>query len=298
MTRGAVTPPGPRTYYPPPRPTGQFRLHALDWTCRYLPGGKKAFAFHTLDHGSRDLHHQIFGDKTQHSACAHLLSAWRGPLGLPDGLQLDNDIAFVGGHRVRRVFSRFVRLCLAVGVEPIFLPFREPERNALVEELNGLWQVALWRRGRWRSLPQAQQSQPRFRHWYRHEYFPPALDGLTPARASRRQPVVRLSAQQVHDLPDPLPITAGRVHFIRRVDGHGEILILNERWRVGRRWAGQYVWATVWTGRQRLAVYWRRSAHHPVQLIKSWSYRLPKPIRPLPPEFRRRMRRRKMSTML
>jgi hypothetical protein len=272
-------------------------LHALDWTCRYLPGGSKAFAFHTVDYGSRNLHQDILGNKTARSVCVHALRVWRGPLGLPDGLQLDNDVAFVGGPRGRRTVGQFVRLCLAVGVEPIFLPFYEPERNELVEELNGLWQRVLWRRRRFGSLAQAQRSQPAFLHWYRCHYFPPALGGSTPAQTSRRQPVVRLSALQRWRLPEPLPITAGRVHFLRRVSAHGEIVILNETWHVGQRWAGRYVWATALTAQHRLVVYYRGPAMHKARQIKSWAYTLQEAVVPLPLEFRRHLRRRKLSTM-
>lgn len=297
LTSGWAVPAPPQGYYPHPRAAAHFRLHALDWTCRYLPGGRKAFAFHTVDYASHDLQQDILGDKSAPSACAHALSVWRGPLGLPDGLQLDNDAALAGSHRDQRSFGRFVRLCLAVGVEPIFLPFYEPKRNELVEELNGLWQWALWRRRHFQSLAQVQRSQACFLRWYRHHYFPPALAGQTPAQAGRRQPVVRLSARQKSQLLEPLPITAGRIHFIRQVNAQGQILILNEAWQVGRRWAGKYVWATLFLQKQRLDVYYRASTKHKARRIKRWSYGLAETVVPLPSEFRRHLRRRKVSTM-
>ena len=60
-------------------------------------------------------------------------------------MQLDNDAAFNGGYKVRRVFGAFVRLCLYVGIEPIFLPVGEPKRNSVVERLHGLWSQTFWR---------------------------------------------------------------------------------------------------------------------------------------------------------
>jgi hypothetical protein len=298
LTHPPLPPSRSHTYYPHPRPTPHFRLHAMDWTARYLPGGAKAFVFNTVDYASRDLHSQLYSDKTVQTACAHALGVWRSPLGLPDGLQLDNDALFCGGYRGRRVFGQFVRLCLYVGVEPIFLPFYEPQRNELVESLHGLWQQAFWKRRRFRSLRQAKRCHPQFEHWYRHEYVPPGGGEQTPAQASRTHQAVRLSAAQIRQMPAPLPITAGRVHFIRLVDARGEVVILNERWRVGRRWAGKYVWATMTTDQQRLDVYSRRSARHPVRHLKTWHYELPEPVAALRPDFHRRLRRRKMSTML
>lgn len=50
-----------------------------------------------------------------------------------------------------------------------------------------------------------------------------------------------------------LPITAGRVHFLRLVNASGEIRLLNESWRVGKRWPHCYVWATIITHEVRPA---------------------------------------------
>jgi hypothetical protein len=66
----------------------------------------------------------------QCDGAAHAL-ADLSALGLPDGVQMDND-ADEGGYKVPRVFGAFVRLCLYVGIEPIFLPFGEPKRNSVV----------------------------------------------------------------------------------------------------------------------------------------------------------------------
>jgi hypothetical protein len=84
-----------------------------------------------------------------------------------------------------------------------------------------------------------------------------------------------------------LPITAGRVHFIRRVSAEGEISFWGERWQVSRRLAHQYVWATVVSHCQRLEVYHRRSEHETVRLIKRYPYEIAGPVRQLRAEFKR-----------
>ena len=107
-----------------------------------------------------------------------------------------------------------------------------------------------------------------------------------------------MTARQICSLPARLPITAGRLHFIRRVDQEGLISLLNEDWKVGKRLAGQYVWATVVTQEQRLKIYHRRSADDLIRLIKVFHYEIPETVHPLLPEFERSHRRRKMFTML
>lgn len=287
---GRLQPPRPRraAYYPQPTATPQFVLHAMDWTLRYLEGGPKVYAFHTVTIPARRMHQTISTNKASTTACGHLLDACQ-QLGLPDGLQLDNDAAFNGNRKVPRVFSPLVRLALYLGIELIFIPFGEAKRNGVVERLNGLWSQGFWKRRRFRSVAHVHQASPAFVRWYAKEYLEPA-----PAPAAQNR---RLTNRQRQALPDVLPITAGRVHFERLIDEQGNITLLNETWHIDQRLAGQYVWATLVTHEQRLNIYHQRSAQEPLRWLKTFRYEIAEPVRPLRPEFRRSHRRRKMSTM-
>lgn len=287
----------PQGYFPHPTPTAQFVLHALDWTSRYLEGGPKVFAFHTLDLATRALAQTISTNKSNQTAHAHALKTWK-ILGIPDGLQIDNDAVFCGGYKAPRIFGQFVRLCLYVGIEPIFLPVREPERNGDVERLHELWHDAFWKRRRFHSVAQVIRCAPEFEAWYAHSYEPPPLNGQTPAQAHRKAHRRRLTAREIRSLPEELPITEGRVHFIRCVNLEGQISLLNETWHASKWLANKYVWATIDTRQRLLKIYHRRSEHDPVRLVKTYSYRLNEAVVPLQPAFKRPYRRRKMSTML
>jgi len=117
------------------------------------------YAFHTLNLRTCALHQTLSVDKTLETAQAHgpskghlVLEAWK-TRGIPRFLQLDNDAIFCGGYKVKRILGYFVRLCLFVGVELIFIPFKEPQHNYQVEQLNGLWGgQAFWRRHHFRGF--------------------------------------------------------------------------------------------------------------------------------------------------
>ena len=275
-------------YYPQPTATAQFVLQAMDWTVRYLEGGPKVYAFHTVTIPARQIHQTISTNKRSTTACGHLLEACQ-QLGLPDGLQLDNDAAFNGNRKVPRVFSPFVRLALHLGIELIFIPFGEAKRNGVVERLNGLWSQGFWKRRRLRSFAHVQRASPAFVAWYTAVYLEPS-----PVPAAKGH---RLTDPQRHALPNALPITAGRVHFERLVDEQGNIALLNETWHINQRLAGQYVWATIVTHEQRLNIYHQRSAQQPLRWLKTFRYEIAEPVRPLRPEYRRSHKRRKVCTM-
>lgn len=292
------TSPVPATvFYPEPCVSTDYVLHAMDWTARYLEGGQKVFAFHSVNIGTRALTQTIAPDKTGTTLRQHVLQTWQ-ILGLPDGLQLDNDVTFTGGERTPRRFGSFVRLGLYLGIELVFVPPAEPTRNGVVEGVNSLWARSFWNRYRFRSLRAVVSRSPQFVTWYLTHYHPPALEGRTPAQAHRTTRQLRLTRQPIHTLPDHLPIPAGRIHFIRRVTAAGEIRFLGETWKVGKRFAHQYVWATVSTQSQRVEIPYRRAAQAAAKLVRSFAYHIPEPVRPLRPEFKRRPQDREKSPML
>lgn len=276
----------PAAYCPRPLTILEGSLHALDWTCRYLERGPKVYAFHTLNLRTRACAQTIAADKRTTTVSAHVLDTWK-TLGIPDFLQLDNDAAFCGGYKAPRVFGQFVRLCLSVGIELIFLPLAEPERNGDVEQLNRLWSYAFFNKRRFGSLHHVGRASPAFVRWYMTQYAPPKLGEQTPQHAQRAEARRRLTNWQRTQLPDPLPITAGRVHFIRQVAPDGTIAILNETWKVSRRLAGKYIWATITTHCRRLDIWYQRSAQQGWQLLKTYDYDIPETVARLKPEFAR-----------
>jgi len=289
--------PPKRGYFPQPTPSSTYVLHAMDWTARYLTGGAKLFVFHTVDVQTRALSQTLHTNKRGATVQAHALAAWQH-LGLPDGLQLDNDAAFNGGYKVPRVFGAFVRLCLYVGIEPIFLPVGEPKRNRVVERLHGLWSRTFWRTHRFDNLAEVRRAAPQFVRFYTHRYHPPPLQGMTPGQAEAQVTRRQLTAEEIGLLPSELPLTAGRVHFLRLVTAQGQITLLNETWPVGERLAGQYVWASINTARRRLQIYHRRSSQARVRLVKEFRYALHEQVVPLTAQFQRPYQRRRMFTML
>lgn len=283
------TQPTCKAYYPWPDRVLPARtsLDALDWTCRFLEGGTKVYAFHSLNLRTRALHQTLSRDKSLATAQGHVLTAWKTQ-GIPDFLQLDNDAVFCGGYKGKRVLGQFVRLCLCVGVQPIFIPFKEPQRNGPVEQVNGLWGGnAFWKRHHFRCFGDVLRRAPLFTTWYQQHCLPrlrPDLqhDARVPGtHVNGHCPVHRplLTRRLQHHIPEALPITAGRIHFIRRVQPDGCIVILNERWRVSSHLAGRYVWATITTHTHCLDIWYQRSPNAAWSLLKHADYDLGEPVR-------------------
>ena len=295
---GVTAPPVAKrpAYYPALGLPSAYVLQAMDWTERYLTGGTKVYAFHTLDLETRAAKQTIADNKRGETVRAHALTVWQS-LGIPDFLRLDNDAAFNGGYKVQRVMGQFVRLCLYVGIELLFIPVRQPQRNGEVESLNGLWAKAFFERYHFRSPVSAQRASPQFEAWYGHTYTPPALGDRCPAEAHAQVTRHCLSAAQAAAIPLQLPLTAGRIHFIRQVDPSGTIQLLNESWQVSKRLCDHYVWATVNTHSRSLRIYSCSAAHKPVRLVRDYPYSLGETVVPLLSQFQHPHPRRRVCTM-
>ena len=290
--------PAKRTrYHPHPRPTADYMIQAMDWTARFLEGGKKVYAFHTLDLALYALFQTISDNKHSVTAQTHSLNTWEKQ-GLPHALLIDNDAAWRGSLKATRHLSHFMRLALWLGIELIFIPVAEPEYNGTLERVNGLWNQQFWNLRHFESLAQVARTSPQFVEWYCTQYEPPNLNDHPPSEMRQQVNSIRLTYRQRQSIPETLPLTEWRIHFIRCVDEHCDIELLHETWHIDKRLAGEYVWATIFLHEHCLRIYHRRSPSERVRLRKIFHYPLDEPVVPLQAQFKRYERRRNMFTML
>ena len=78
-----------------------------------------------------------------------------------------------------------------------------------------------------------------------------------------------------------LPLTEGKIHFIRKVKVDGKINVLNEDFEVGGEFIGEYTWATVCLKKQKIEVYYRAQDQDTAELVKEFDYRLNEEIKPI-----------------
>jgi hypothetical protein len=156
-----------------------------------------------------------------------LTTHWRA-VGLPGYAQFDNDTCFQGAHQHRDCVSRVMRLCLGLGVVPVFTPVREPSFQASIENFNGLWQDKVWRRFRFRSyVDLCTRSQAYIRA--RHE------------RAAAR---IAGGPRQAFPSPWQLDLQAhpsGRIIFLRRTNHVGAVQLLGRTFSVDAQWTHRLV---------------------------------------------------------
>ncbi len=198
------------------------------------------------------------------AAVEALLEHWRA-VGLPAYAQFDNDTIFQGAHQHPDSIGRVMRLCLSLGVVPVFAPPREPGFQAAIEAFNGRWQTKVWIRFEHESLVALQGRSARY------------------VAAARQR-----SASRIEAAPErrPLPLTwqldlqahpRGVLIYVRRTTERGAVNVLGHTFAVDPMWASRLVRCEFDLDAQRLRCYaLRRRAPHDQPLLAELPYAVPR----------------------
>jgi transposase InsO family protein len=256
-----------RSEYPGPHAQDTNQLHQVDGVGpRYLKGDSTRYYFLVLrDVFDLAVYIELVNSRKMDHVMAFLVHAWQH-LGLPQQVQFDNGREFCGFGPAARCLSRVIRLCLRLGVEPVFIPKGRPQRNGSVEQFNGWFQPVLLNRPYRRPADLRRQLRCLMTS-VNEEHVHPKLGHRTSAQYRTSKQLRKLPADFNVEGPK-LPIAVGKVSFIRLVSAQGTINVLGQQFKVGKRVKFQYVKATIYTGPQTLKIY------HRGRLCKALPYKL------------------------
>lgn len=227
-------------------------LHQTDFVGpRYLTGGGRFYSLHSIDVATNRCAIEPLDLRSQMP-----LAMWRSwlRLGLPHYQQVDNEWVFLGSPAHPRGMGKLIRICLLVGVEPLFIPVREPWRNGVVEKFNDHWEQRFFRRVNLGDTGALRPESLKFEHRHNTKYRYRKLGGQTPQHALEQQKVkLRYPAQErpPEKLAKP---EEGRYHLIRFIRSDGKLNMFGEQFSVPPEAIYEYVWVTVDVGAQRLRV--------------------------------------------
>jgi transposase len=157
-----------------------------------------------------------------------LQARWRRD-GLPTYAQFDNDTVFQGAHQFANTVGRVSRLCLALGVVPVFVPPLEHGMQNTIEGFNALWQAKVWQRHRVGSTGELQTCSDKY---------------IAAHRARTQQTAEAAPARQPMPEDFQLDLRAalrGQIIFIRRTDEQGQVHLLGQRFSVSVDWLHRLV---------------------------------------------------------
>lgn len=177
-------------------------------------------------------------------------------MGIPDNVQVDNEMSFYGSRRHPRGMGPLIRLCLNNGVEPWFIPIAEPWRNGIIEKFNDHYQQRFLRKISMTTENDLRTQSLAFEQRHNSSYRYSKLGGKTPLKAlvaSGKQ--LRFPDKEKaprHPIKKP---KTGRYHLIRFVRGNRKLNIFGELFQVSPDLQYEYIVATIDVKEQKLKLY-------------------------------------------
>ena len=257
-------PPPPRGWYLPDLARAQVELDAFDIVeGLVIEGGPEVLVLNGLSlHGGLAASWPMTR-VTAKRVVEAVISHWRD-VGCPAYAQFDNDTRFQGPHQYPDTVGRVSRLCLSLGVVPVFAPPREPGFQGAVENLNGRWQAKVWARFHHASLAQLRERSARYIVASR------VRSAARIEAAPARRPVAR---RWRLDFQAPL---RGRIIYLRRTTEHGVANLLGHDFPVDEAWPHRLVRAEVDLDADTVSFYaLRRREPHLHRLIKTVKHQVP-----------------------
>lgn len=254
----------PRGWYLPDVAQGQAELDQVDIVeGLVIEGGPEVLALNAISlHGGLAASWPMTRI-TAKKVVGALIGHWR-EVGRPAYAQFDNDTRFQGPHQHPDTVGRVSRLCLSLGVVPVFVPPREPGFQGAIESLNGRWQAKVWARFHHASLAQLRERSARY------------------IAASRVRSVARIQAAPARppvpkrwrlDLQTPL---RGRILYLRRTTEDGVANLLGHDFLVDEGWPHRLVRAEVDLDADTVTFFaLRRREPHLHRLIKTVKHQVP-----------------------
>lgn len=177
-------------------------------------------------------------------------------LGIPDNLQVDNAMSFLGSPRYPRALSQFVRLCLQHDVEPWFVPMAEPWRNGNIEQFNDHYQQKFLSKVIMTSTHDLAAATMAFEQRHNSSYRYSKLGGKTPIKAlSASKATLRFPDPENKPQPQLEKPETGRYHLVRLIRSDLKLNILGELFCVPPELKLEYVVATIDVKEQKLKLY-------------------------------------------
>jgi len=230
-------------------------VHQVDYLgpC-YLKGAVRFWSLNTADVATGRCATEPVARCTGQATVDALWATWHR-LGCPDAVQADNMPAFFGSPTHPRGMGPLIRLCLAQGIEPWFIPPGEPWRNGVVEKFNDHYGAKFLARVTVPSFAALGPASHAFEAKHNSRYRYTKLGGQTPCEALRREG--RTLRYPPRERPPQVPLPrpeAGRYHLVRFIRSDLRLDVFGEPFKLPPEVEYEYVVATVEVEPQRLRV--------------------------------------------
>ena len=265
-----------RTYQAKGRPypglasLGPNNVHQIDLVGpRFIKHDGRFYCLNVMDVHTHRVKLNPCRRKQDRSIAQGLIDSWKF-LGLPDFVQMDNELSFRGSNRYPHSFGLVIRLCLSLGIQPVFIPLAEPWRNPEIESFQNTFDKTFFRSQRFSSYEALRREARAFERFHNENCVYSCLQGKPPNATLSDTGIAKLPED--FKLPKKLPIEDGCIHLIRFIRSNRVLNVFGEKFLVKSDLVYEYVVATICTDIHQLQL------RHDGKLVQFFDYHIPRPF--------------------
>lgn len=233
---------------------------------RFLKNDGRFYSLNVMDVGTHRVKVNPLRGKGDEGLAQALVASWQR-LGLPDYLQMDNELSFHGSNKYPHSFGIVIRLCLKLGVQPLFIPIGEPWRNGEIERFQDVFDKSFFRSQFFPGFLDLCAEAKNFEQFHDQNHVYSCLGGKSPNASLTGQKIQLLP--QDFKIPEKLPIEDGFIHVVRLIRSDRALDVFGEKFLVPAQLIYEYVVATICTEIHQLQV------RHDNRLVQFFSYPIP-----------------------
>jgi putative transposase len=198
---------------------------------RYIKGDGKFYSINLIDTTTHNCYIKAVRTKSSDRIIEAIAAFWKTH-GMPDALQMDNELAFRGSNRYPRSFGKVVRFALSQGVAVVFIPVAEPWRNGIIEKFNHTYQQKFIRPYTFENLEKLTGQERAFISFHdsKHRYSSQGHKTPDEAKALQLKPVLYNGTIHLPSLKSDskIPLTRGCIYYIRFIRSDLKLYLPNE----------------------------------------------------------------------
>jgi len=236
---------------------------------KYLHSKERFYSLNTMDIFRHKVRIKSLLFRNASEVTAGLIDVWKS-LGIPKYSQFDNQQVFSGSERRPRWFSKIIRLCLSLDIEPVFIPFREPWRMAEIEHFNNLWDKRFFRAQHFENYQHVQDEEKRFELFHNNNHCYSILKGMTPQAFETTLDLKLNLLVPEYSIEDVSYKQEGKIHLVRFIRSDRILHVFGEKFLLKKDCQYEYTRATIDVKEECLRVFLFN------EVVQEFKYEIPK----------------------
>ena len=233
---------------------GSFYTHQLDLVGpRYIKNAGKFYFCNIIDTNTHCVHVNPVRNKASLGVVNAVVRFWK-QFGIPDYLQMDNELSFRGSNRHPHSFGKLIRFALSNNVTPVFIPQAEPWRNGIIEKFNDTFDKKFFRTQIFKDADYLAASAKTFETFHNLNYRYRVNNNQTPVDVHKMNQNDSY-LEKDYEIPEYIPLESGDIIVIRFIRSDRKLNIFGETFVLNPDLIYNYVEAFISIECQALKIY-------------------------------------------